>query len=83
MKLTVERGLRLFRAVKACELRLRNWSTPDEWVFAIYEIDDTYVGCVRLHDDGELRIHEGTYKNARKERVRLEGLCREHARLAP
>lgn len=82
MKLNDERGARLFRAVKACDLRLRNWSSPGEWVFAIYDRGDSYLGCVQLHDDGSLRICDAT-RTARKERQLLEGLCREHTRLVP
>jgi len=82
MKLNDKRGARLFRAVKACELRLRNWSSPGEWLFAIYTRDDSYLGCVRLGDDDALRI-DNPSKCARKERLVLEALCREHARIEP
>lgn len=74
-KLDDKRAARVLSALKANELRLRNWSGPDKWLFAIYDQGDSYLGCVVLRTDDTLVIDDPT-KVARRERMRLESLCR-------
>jgi len=73
---------RLRAAVRAEGLRFRNWSIPGEWMFSIYTLDDSYVGCVQLHVESQsLRLDQPS-KVCKRERLILESLCRTFAREA-
>jgi hypothetical protein len=73
---------RLRAALSAEGLRMRNWSLPGEWVFAIYTADDTYVGQVKLTpEEPRLSIpSQGPCAPSLRERQRLESLCRTFAK---
>jgi len=51
----------LVRAAKSCGLNLRNWSSKDEVVFAVYAAGDCYLGTVAVVD-GRLAQPSAWYK---------------------
>ncbi len=64
--------------LKACrktapDLFTRNWSGPDEWRFAVYTTDDSYVGCVSVTDKARLTM--GRWMPSKRERALLEHFC--------
>lgn len=73
---------RLAAALRATELRARNWTFDPGAVpcFAIYEEGDTYVGCVEIGEAGNLRIPPADLESWRRlhkrQRLLLEGLIR-------
>lgn len=75
---------RLRDALRAHDLRMRNWSGPGDWMFAIYaDYGESYQGCVRLADDGKLRPDPGRYGLCKRELAVLEGLCKTFHASAP
>ena len=73
------RALRV--ALHACDVRMRNWSGGETnvWTLAIYTLDDTYIGCVRLTGE-TLALAPTKFPPARTQRVQLEKLCATYIR---
>lgn len=80
--LATDLTVRLRQTVKDQELRFRNRSGSDGWIFSIYADGDAYIGCVELIEASRtLRVHEGRIRICRQERERLEALCAAFNRL--
>lgn len=73
---------KLRNTVKDRGLTFRNWSGSDGWVFAIYSEGDSYIGCVEVVEATRtMRMHQGRFPAARRERTQLESLCAAFNRL--
>lgn len=74
---------KLRQTLKDQELRFRNWSGSDCWIFSIYSDGDAYIGCVELVEASRtLRIHEGhAARLTQRERAMLAALCAAFNRL--
>lgn len=51
---------KLVKAVRDCNLRIRDWSGGGELVFAVYEADDSYLGSVTV--SGEVLVATRWFK---------------------
>lgn len=57
------------------DLFTRNWSGPDEWRFAVYTIDDSFVGCVSVLESARITESRAT-RLSKSERTVLTEFCR-------
>lgn len=78
---------RMRAACRERDLCHRNWSNPGDWMFAIYTLDDSFVGTVRvvLEPDqpcrATMRVDERRICGpTKRERATLESLCAEFNR---